>query len=134
MEDNFGSRLKRFAKHRYGTIGALAEAAGMRQSQLSKYITGISTPTLEVLERLGAAGVSIDWLITGKGNAVVESAAKSNTDSPPLNNDEFIVMDHRGLRGKKVVDFMDVMDVLNAIAERVEELSELVDAGRTLSR
>ena len=47
-----------------------ARALGIGQTQLSKYELGQSVPTLEILLKLKfIGGKTIDWLVTGEGEA-----------------------------------------------------------------
>jgi transcriptional regulator with XRE-family HTH domain len=67
VQETLGDRIKAFAKARYGTQKALAEALGMPESQLSGYVKGVKAPASDVMERFRQAGMSIDWLLSGEG-------------------------------------------------------------------
>ncbi len=62
----FVDRLK-FCQRRRGSQNALADRAGISQSTLRGYITRRTEPPRDILLRLAvAAGVSVEWLVTGK--------------------------------------------------------------------
>lgn len=64
MDNNeFGRKLKLFAKRNYGGVVKLSERLGMTQAQLSNYIIGHNKPGLEVMRRLGRLGCDLNWLI-----------------------------------------------------------------------
>jgi transcriptional regulator with XRE-family HTH domain len=63
----FGERLRHWADTKFRTYGECAEAVGVSQGMLSKYMLGKQEPTLESLMKFAKAGVSVDWLLTGTG-------------------------------------------------------------------
>jgi transcriptional regulator with XRE-family HTH domain len=52
-----------------------ARAMGMKPSSFGKYLRGTRRPGATVLERLTRLGVSVDWLLTGEGPILLESAS-----------------------------------------------------------
>lgn len=99
VEETLGDRLKRFARTRYGTQKAMAKALGMPESQLSGYIKGTKAPASDVMERLRRVGVSIDWLLSGKGHPDLygegdepeDGAIEFLSGGPP--QDEYLIFD-----------------------------------------
>lgn len=73
-----GDRLAAFAAARFGTMKALAETAGLDQVQMSRYVKGKNTPGAEVLMKLAALELSIDWLLTGRGDMLAAPEAPSS--------------------------------------------------------
>lgn len=65
-----GKRLKEFAKSRYGTVSAFAEACSMPQPQMSAYTSDAKSPSVDVLLRFLQAGCNINWLLSGEGEMV----------------------------------------------------------------
>jgi transcriptional regulator with XRE-family HTH domain len=54
----------------------MSDAAGVSLSQLGRYISGESQPTIEPLVRMAeAAGVNLDWLATGRGSKLKADVA-----------------------------------------------------------
>lgn len=68
-----GKRLKEFAKSRYGTVSAFAEACSMPQPQMSAYTSDAKSPSVDVLLRFLQAGCNINWLLSGEGEMVYSS-------------------------------------------------------------
>lgn len=64
---DLGERIQRLAE-RAGGKRQLARAAGIRESQLYRYIRGDNVPSLEVAVALaGAANARLEWLAYGSG-------------------------------------------------------------------
>lgn len=77
-EITFRERLKIFAKDVHGGVHRLAATCDINPHQLSKYIMGLTKPHWDVVVKLNEqGGLSIDWLITGKGDMVTERGASS---------------------------------------------------------
>jgi len=67
MEMDFHTRLTQLRKGKGLTQQALADAAGINVSQLKRYETGVSQPSLDALRKLAVAlGVSSDLLLFNK--------------------------------------------------------------------
>lgn len=60
-------RIAQFAKAYYGSKKKFAETLEMTPQGLSAYGDDKRKPGFDVLERFYEAGMSIDWLISGKG-------------------------------------------------------------------
>lgn len=69
-----GKRLKDFAKAKYGTVSAFAEACSMSQPQMSAYTSETKSPSVDVLLRFLQAGCNINWLLSGDGEMVYPSS------------------------------------------------------------
>lgn len=74
-----GDRLNIFAEKKFKTLSALSDASGIKTQQLGRSVTDASTLTMDTLGKLAALGLSIDWLLTGKGNMMMPTDAKINT-------------------------------------------------------
>jgi transcriptional regulator with XRE-family HTH domain len=68
-----GDRIRQFAEHRFGSLNGFAQAIGMHPVQLSKYALNQSKPGAEILVRFQQAGMSIDWLLSGKSQWLRET-------------------------------------------------------------
>ena len=67
-DEAFIARLKQVIKQ-YGNVNSLAKAAGLSETAVRKWRDGISEPTRGRLILLAqAAGVSVEWLVTGQGS------------------------------------------------------------------
>lgn len=95
-----GKRLKEFAKSRYGTVSAFAEACSMPQPQMSAYTSDAKSPSVDVLLRFLQAGCNINWLLSGEGEMVYSSGYNQNKTS--LTEDEIrqlrTLLKERGLK------------------------------------
>jgi len=80
--DSIGDRLKTFAKKRFGSVEELARAADVNSVQLQKYVGNVSKPGADVLRRLQAVGLSIDWLLGGVGAMVIEQEGEVRREEP----------------------------------------------------
>lgn len=64
-----GGRIKRVAEELYeGNISELARNLGMTPQTFNKYAQGETTPGAKVLQRFSGLGISLNWLLMGKGD------------------------------------------------------------------
>ena len=67
LPETLGDRISRLRRSQGWDQAALAERAGIKSTQISKYERGVYEPKLSALSRIAAAlGTSTDYLITGK--------------------------------------------------------------------
>jgi len=79
-----GDRLREVARLLYdGNKSELARALEMKPSSFGKYIRGTRRPGASVLERLTRLGVNVDWLLTGEGPILLESASSQRSSHAP---------------------------------------------------
>jgi len=79
-----GDRLREVARLLYDdNKSELARALGMKPSSFGKYIRGTRRPGASVLERLTRLGVNVDWLLTGEGPILLESASSQQSSRAP---------------------------------------------------
>lgn len=78
MPDNTISTRIRAARQSTGKKGyQFAEDVGLRPEQLSRYENGV-TPQVDALARIAvAAGVTVDWLLTGRGEGPTGNAPEA---------------------------------------------------------
>lgn len=61
----FAIELKKIAKNDYGGVGKLAESLGMKQPNLSQYLSGNIEPRAGLLFRLAKLNIDVNKLLTG---------------------------------------------------------------------
>jgi phage repressor protein C with HTH and peptisase S24 domain len=67
VDEEFGTRL-RLIMQQFGSVADLARAVGVSDNAIYKWVTGRGKPGMSSLVNLArAAGVSVEWLATGKG-------------------------------------------------------------------
>jgi transcriptional regulator with XRE-family HTH domain len=67
LPETLGDRILRLRRSQGWDQAGLAERAGVKPTQISKYERGIYEPKLSALSRIAAVlGTSTDYLITGK--------------------------------------------------------------------
>lgn len=71
MIDQTGIRIKKVAVD-FGGISKLGELCGISRTQMSSYTSGTRVPNAQTLEKFANVGININWLLTGKGEAVQE--------------------------------------------------------------
>ena len=82
-ENRIGRRLREVARVLFdGNKSELARAIEMKPSSFGKYLRGTRRPGASVLERLTRLGISVDWLLTGEGAILCESASSRQGDLP----------------------------------------------------
>jgi phage repressor protein C with HTH and peptisase S24 domain len=82
-ENRIGHRLREVARVLFdGNKSELARAIEMKPSSFGKYLRGTRRPGASVLERLTRLGISVDWLLTGEGAILCESASSQQGDLP----------------------------------------------------
>lgn len=118
--ETIGARLRFFAENRYGSVAAMERAIGMAKHLLHKYVRDESKPGAELLQKFRGLGMSIDWLLSGEGEMM-------RSEGVAAKSPEFIVMDPKGLAGKKVILLSDAYD---EIEQKLRELHEIVQRGR----
>jgi phage repressor protein C with HTH and peptisase S24 domain len=132
VDEEFGTRL-RLIMQQFGSVADLARAVGVSDNAIYKWVTGRGKPGMLSLVNLAkAAGVSVEWLATGKGQSLkgrsehgVAPAAKPAT--PPAT---------RGAAGDAVSHAVDYLDfkpdwlkrTLNAEAEDLALIEAVGDS------
>jgi hypothetical protein len=97
----FGLRLKWFARERFGSLKALADAVEIDYTQMSKYATGETKPRFEALEKLLGVGLSLDWAVGGRGSMALGEPTTPGLGHYPVEYvEEAIVESVRQVIGK----------------------------------
>lgn len=65
LKKGIGERIRTFAKRKYGTLKALAEAMEISPQQLQQYISGNREPGSRILIKFLRLGCDINWLLGG---------------------------------------------------------------------
>jgi len=65
LKDGIGERIRIFAKRKYDTLKALAEAMEISPQQLQQYISGNREPGSRILIKFLKLGCDINWLLGG---------------------------------------------------------------------
>jgi transcriptional regulator with XRE-family HTH domain len=68
-----GERITLFIESCYQTQTKYAELVKLNPSSLNRYVRNKCAPTLDILEKFKSTGMSIDWLIDGKGSMFAQS-------------------------------------------------------------
>ena len=69
LQVSTGLRIKK-AAIAFGGISKLGEVVGISPTQMSSYTSGSRVPSATTLQKLANAGININWLLTGKGEAM----------------------------------------------------------------
>lgn len=91
----FGERIRIFAKKCYGSQKNFAEHINFDYSYLNRIALGKNTPGADILQKFYEAGMSINWLLSGKGsmfadNSVGKQLMESFGDLDPRNHEKEI--------------------------------------------
>lgn len=65
LKKGIGERIRIFAKRRFSTLKALADAMEISPQQLQQYISGHREPGSKILIKLLKLGCNINWLLGG---------------------------------------------------------------------
>lgn len=88
MPQTIGERIEVFAKAKFGSVNAMAEAIDMKGGNLSGYASGKNKPGTPVLERFRSIGMSIDWLLTGEGDMIAGKTSETGARGMILDLDQ----------------------------------------------
>ena len=82
VDEEFRRRL-RLIMQQFGSVADLARAVGVSDNAIYKWVSGRGQPSMMSLVNLSkAAGVSVEWLATGRGAWWPVRVAKSISVSP----------------------------------------------------
>jgi phage repressor protein C with HTH and peptisase S24 domain len=83
VENEFRRRL-RLIMQQFGSVADLAKAVGVSDNAIYKWVSGRGQPSMTSLVSLAqAAGVSVEWLATGRGGSGKDPVDSSATHNPP---------------------------------------------------
>jgi transcriptional regulator with XRE-family HTH domain len=75
---SFGERIKFFAKQSYGSQSGFAVVSGMSVQQMNDYVSGRKMPSMDALQRMHNAGLSLEWLFAADSEVESISMYASN--------------------------------------------------------
>jgi len=111
VDMEFRRRL-RLIMQQFDSVADLAHAVGVSDNAIYKWVSGRGLPsTISLVNLAKAAGVSVEWLATGKGEA-----EKSKPEPRPAESPEFVLMPRaaiHGVAGKAIIQSSQVVDYLN---------------------
>ena len=82
VDEEFRRRL-RLIMQQFGSVADLARAVGVSDNAIYKWVSGRGQPSMMSLVNLSkAAGVSVEWLATGRGAPTKAQSEFSATESP----------------------------------------------------
>lgn len=123
-------------------VAAFARRCGFGESLLRKYLQGSEPSATNLAKIADAAGVTVDWLATGRGprtRAEAREAAQNQGDSASLD----ALAGHHARRWAKIIELVEsapspeeaeaILDELFARARQTAELAELRQAVKTLT-
>lgn len=119
----FGDKLKQFAKGKYNGVGHLASTMGIKQPQLSAYITGKQEPGLKIFKKLYKVECDILWLLNDEDKRNYNELV-INTVSEPEEKYESTSfnLEHQLNIYKVVVDFLiTVLANRDSIIKEIEK-------------
>lgn len=110
VDTEFRQRL-RLIMQQFGSIADLARAVGVSDNAIYKWVSGRGLPsTISLVNLANAAGVSVEWLATGKG-----AAAKIKLETRQAESVEFVSTPRDAIRagGKIIIQSPQIVDFLN---------------------
>src|SRR5271163_2860883 len=83
VDEEFRRRL-RLIMQQFGSVADLARAVGVSDNAIYKWVSGRGQPSMMSLVNLSkAAGVSVEWLATGRGASAVAAGERPGGSSKP---------------------------------------------------
>jgi len=111
VDEEFGTRL-RLIMQQFGSVADLARAVGVSDNAIYKWVTARGKPGMISLVNLAkAAGVSVEWLATGKGEPL-----KTRPEPRGVSRSEFASMPLHallGIEGNANLVSSQIVDYLN---------------------
>jgi phage repressor protein C with HTH and peptisase S24 domain len=116
VDEEFRRRL-RLIMQQFGSVADLARAVGVSDNAIYKWVSGRGQPGMGSLVNLAkAAGVSVEWLATGRG-----TAAKSKPETQPAQESpDFVTVPRhvlRGASGRSPIQSAQIVDYLSFRAD-----------------
>lgn len=116
VDEEFRRRL-RLIMQQFGSVADLARAVGVSDNAIYKWVSGRGQPGMISLVNLAkAAGVSVEWLATGRGTAA-KSRQESQTAVEPA---EFVGVPSQAIRaigGRSPIQSPQIVDYLSFRAD-----------------
>jgi phage repressor protein C with HTH and peptisase S24 domain len=113
VDEEFRRRL-RLIMQQFGSVADLARAVGVSDNAIYKWVSGRGQPSMMSLVNLSkAAGVSVEWLATGRG---APTKAKSDHHHRPPEPSDNVSMPRHVLRtanGRLAIQNQQIVDYLS---------------------
>ncbi|MGA2408767.1 MAG: helix-turn-helix transcriptional regulator [Candidatus Binataceae bacterium] len=120
VDEEFRRRL-RLIMQQFGSVADLARAVGVSDNAIYKWVSGRGQPGMISLVNLAkAAGVSVEWLATGRGTP---AKGKAETPATPAELAEFMMMPRNLLRaaaGRPPIQNAQIVDYLSFRSDWLE--------------
>jgi phage repressor protein C with HTH and peptisase S24 domain len=119
VDEAFRQRL-RLIMQQFGSVADLAKAVGVSDNAIYKWVSGRGQPSMISLVNLGkAAGVSVEWLATGRG---LPAKSKPAADIAPERAQSIILPRHgaRSTMDGSSIQSSQIVDYVNFRAEWVQ--------------
>lgn len=110
VDEEFRRRL-RLIMQQFGSVADLARAVGVSDNAIYKWVSGRGQPSMMSLVNLSkAAGVSVEWLATGRGAPTKTKGEQPVAGSPPAasiaRNSAQLAADRSITQNQQVVDYL----------------------------
>jgi phage repressor protein C with HTH and peptisase S24 domain len=119
VDQEFRRRL-RLIMQQFGSVADLARAVGVSDNAIYKWVSGRGQPGMISLVNLAkAAGVSVEWLATGRGAPAKDKPQARSTEP------EFAAMPRHQLRGsdgRPAIQSPQIVDYLNFKSEWLQRV------------
>ncbi|MGH7935371.1 MAG: XRE family transcriptional regulator [Candidatus Binataceae bacterium] len=120
VDEEFRQRL-RLIMQQFGSVADLARAVGVSDNAIYKWVSGRGQPSMVSLVNLArAAGVSVEWLATGRG---IPSKSKSEACAPE--SSDYVTMPRQGLRGvggRDAIQNQQIVDFINFRSDWIQRV------------
>lgn len=95
-----------------GNNSALARALDMKPQSFYQYTKGARTPGADILIRLSEINVNIHWLLTGKGEMLIEN---HNKNGQPKATEPEIPFEIKNLSGDAQHVYKQLMSIVDSV-------------------
>ena len=116
-----GARLRQWGMQVYGSVGGLGQAISI--SNITQYLKGEKIPGPKVQDRLRSLGLSVEWLMTGKGKMFVEVDQEELSDDAQQEEVERHKL-KRDIDAVPKEDLRKVRDIIRAFTTKQDTKNE----------
>lgn len=121
-----GQRLKKFVDQIYKSHREFSDVIGITPQMLSRYIAGRVLPKADILIKFHKAGLSIDWLFSGRESMTID---KNNANKNLTKSMEKSVLPHDRLKKWITDNYSSILNYSFLINYDFEKLNEFLDDG-----
>lgn len=96
-DEDFSERMKAIGQNSFkGNYSQFARAVGVAQASLARWVKGEADPSRSNLVKIAeVAGVSLEWLATGKGHQQNKTEETTNSYRPYSGEDAIVISQKR---------------------------------------